>query len=890
MFNLDKAIAHWLKGLSQRSGFRQEDLEELETHIRDYVEAEQLAGVSEKEAFQAGIRRFGDPEFVASEYQKTAWSKARTREGLFSAALAELSMVASYGQVGLRNLFRQRAYASINILGLAVGLACCLLIAMYVRFELSFDRHHEHADRIYRVAREWVDENRTPVLALARISMPIGPAMEKELPEVEKAVRLLQFDAPMAVDDLRFIEWDVFAADSGFFDVFTAPLLQGDARTALTSPNTVVVTEDMSKKYFGSADPMGRTLLIFDNLELTVTGVMASQPAASHFHPDFLVSFRTTEAWTSESDRGEWGQYNNYGTYILLSPSADAGVLQTKLPAFLRSHYRPRNNTEDALLLQPLTSIHLESSLDAEFEANGNRSYVILFVAVGFLILVIACFNFINLATARSAQRGKEVGMRKALGASRGRLIAQFLGESTILTLSALVAAIALMWLAMPEFSRLTGNRITFATLGIWDVAIGALSVVIVVSLLAGAYPAVFLSRFQPVAVLRRSVGGSWRSGIRSLLVVTQFAISIVLIIGMGVVLRQVSYVQNKDLGFEKDHLIVLPVAPEMQTDFERYRRQLASSPAIESVTASRLVPSRALVDHVGVQAEVNGEMRHASLALNPVDHDFLDVYGMELAAGRSFSKEIASDSTEAFIINEAAAELLGWKSADDAVDRRFIFEASGFMRPGSVIGVVRDFHFESLRNKIAPLVLFIMPERYSRVTVRIAPSRLDEAMAFLENRWADYRPDFPFTYSFVDQDFGALYEADRKVGRLFSYFAVIALIIAALGLFGLASFVADRRRKEIGVRKVLGASVSGIVKMLSLDFLRPVGMAFVVACPVAFLIVRWWLDRFAYRVDPDLWLFALAGVAVALVALATVSVQSIRTAVSDPVVSLKYE
>ncbi|MGA7305861.1 MAG: FtsX-like permease family protein, partial [Rhodothermales bacterium] len=637
-------------------------------------------------------------------------------------------------------------------------------------------------------------------------------------------------------------------------------------------------------------DPLGHSVKLFDQFDLIVTGVTSSQPAASHFHPDLLVSFRTTEAWTEESERSEWGQYNNYGTYVLLSKGADAAALQAKLPSFLRAHYEPDNHTVDGLVLQPLTSIHLDSHLDGEFEPNGNRTYVILFIAVAVLVLVIACFNFINLATARASYRGKEVGMRKVMGAERRQLVTQFLGESIVLTSLALVAAVFISWLVMPAFTQLSGQSLSWSQFGLLDALVAVVSVIVVVSLLAGLIPAVYLSRVQPKEVFRQTMGGSWRSKLRSTLVVTQFAVSIVLIVGVGVVLRQLSYLQQKDLGFDKEHLVVLPITAEMQADFEPFRNQLESSPLIEHVTASKLVPSKALVDHVGVSAQVDGEMRHASLALNPVDYDFLATYGMELTAGRSFSMDLASDSTEAFVINEAAVRLLGWSSAEDAIGRPFVLEASSFRRPGVVTGVVKNFNFESLRNEIAPLVLFIMPERWRRVTVRVAASRINEALAFLEQRWKSYRPEFPFTYSFVNEDFGALYQADRKVGTLFGYFSILAVVIASLGLLGLASFVMDRRRKEIGVRKVLGATVASVVRMLSMDFLRLIGLAFLVACPVAYLVARRWLEGFAYRSDIEVWLFAAAGFAVALIALATVSIQSIRSALVDPAVSLKHQ
>lgn len=892
-FSLEKAIAAWRRTLEHNRAFLREDREELETHARDYFERLVAEGYSDEDAWTQVMQRMGDYGAVETEYRKVFWVKLRHKQKMLQTYLWELSMLKNYLKIATRNLIKHRGYTFINVSGLALGMACCLLIVLYVSHELSYDRYHVNSDQVYRVTREFFDENNTSILHLTRLSFPIAPAMEEELPEVERAVRVWSDDGLVSYEGRHFEEDGFAFADPAFFDVFTVPLLQGDPATALVEPNTMLVSQTMATKYFGAADPVGEVLQLYGQADMRVVGVFEDLPDNTHFDFSFLISHTTLDAWFSEERRNHWGSFNGHATYVLLAEGAQAADLQAKLPAFLRSHLEAENNTTDYLELQALTDIHLRSNFSSDDGAQGSITYIYMFSAIALFVLLIACFNFMNLATARSANRTREVGMRKVLGAYRSQLVKQFLGESTLLALVAMVLAIVLAAAVLPAFNSFTGKSLalfssveqTLRLLGV------LLTLALGVGMVAGSYPAFFLSAFRPVAVLKGATGGSWRSRFRTVLVVAQFAISIVLLIGMGVVSQQLDFIQNKRLGLQTEQRIVLPATSAMQRDFGAVRDQLLTHPNIQAVTASRLVPGGRLVDHIGAKAEVNGALNDITLSLNPVDHDFLDVYGMEIAAGRTFSKDLASDSTQAFVLNETAVQLAGWASPEAAIDQNLTLEGnSGFRLPGQVVGVVKDFHFESLHEEIAPQVMFVMPQRYRSVTVKVAAAHLNETLAFLEERWQMYRPNNPFSYVFLDERFGALYAAEQQLGRMFAYFAGLAVFIACLGLFGLASFMTEQRRKEIGVRKVLGASVSSIVALLSKEFIKLVAVAVLVAGPIAYVVMADWLDSFVYQTTMGPGLFLIAGVVALGIALLTVSYQSIRAALADPAQVLHAE
>ncbi len=811
-------------------------------------------------------------------------------------------MFKNYLKIALRNLLRHKGYSLINIAGLAVGIACCLLILLYVQDELAYDRHHEKAGQIYRVVLDGRLAGKDFNFAVA--SAPLAVILPKELPEVLASTRLQNRSGILVrYGEKRFTEDRIFYADSTVFGVFTMPLLLGNAQTALVQPNAIVLTATMAAKYFGDESPIGNTLTL-DNQDYQITGVMQDVPRQSHFHPDFLASMATL----SDSRDQNWLS-NNFYTYVVLPANASAKEFEAKLAAVVKKYADPQvkaavgfgfdefiaSGGRYRYLLQRLTDIHLHSKLDVEIDpaGAGDIKYIYIFSAIAVFILLIACINFMNLATARSANRAKEVGVRKVLGSFRAQLVQQFLSESILISCTALLIAIGLAELLLPTFNHLAGKQLHAGFLASKLALLGLIGFGLLVGIIAGSYPAFFLASFRPVSVLKgklRSGAGSNR--LRSGLVVFQFAISIALIAGTAVVQQQLQYVQSENLGFDKEHVVVIQKAGELKQQGQAFKQELLRSPNVMNASAASDVPGK-WFDNTTVQAEGAPPDRLELFWYLSADEDFVKTLDMKIAAGRNFSKAFSTDSS-AVIINETAGKRLGWT---DAVGKKLVLlgrtpeESLKF----TVIGVLKDFHFESLRQKIRPMGLFLQgglsfsltPEC---VAVRIRPQNLPATLAFLENKWRLFVPHHPFEYSFLDADFDALYRAEQRTGKIFGTFSALAIFIACLGLFGLASFTTEQRTKEIGVRKVLGASVSQVVVLLSKDFTRLVLIALMIAAPVAYLAMNRWLQDFAYRINIGAWTFVLAGGLALVIALLTVSFQSIKAALANPVEALRYE
>ncbi|MFQ5649842.1 MAG: ABC transporter permease [bacterium] len=819
-------------------------------------------------------------------------------------------MFKSYLKIAVRNLLTHKGYSFINIAGLAIGMACCMLILLYVQYELSFDNYHERSTGIYRLSREWFNSDGSSSLHLGHVAPPIAPLLKSEYPDIEQAVRLTGWGNPLInYGDKYFQEERFFFADPEIFQVFTLPFARGDAETALRDPNNVVITVSIADKYFGEADPLNK-VLTFEipgllKTDFKVTGVMQDMPGNSHFHLDFVGSMKALELAFGDDEFQSWGS-NNYATYLLLPQDLPPEEVEAHFPAFLDKHLTARNiqrtgqpptrppSERNKLHLWPLRTIHLHSQLDSEIEANGNIIYVYIFSLTAFFVLLIACINFMNLATARSANRMKEVGLRKVVGADRKRLIVQFLGESVFMALVSLVVAVLLVEAALPRFSEFVGLQFVLDVENNFRVLLALLSIALFVGLTAGSYPAFYLSRFQPVHVLKTAVsGGSSKSVLRKTLVIFQFAISIILIISMGVVYNQLEYCNKKNLGLNKEHIIVLPISQQMRGMFASIKSQLLQHPLIVSVAGSKRVPSGRLLDSSGARlvAGDRTEPLNFRLANVRIDHNFLETYGIELAAGRDFSVRFATDSTEAFILNETAVQKIGWSSAHEAVGQPF--EYGG--RRGKIIGVVKDFHYESLHQPITPIVMVLWPRRFNQISIKIRPQEPDDiqnVLSFLQTRWQQYLPNQPFNASFVDERYADLYQNEHKLGQIFILFSVLAVSVACLGLFGLASFMAEQRHKEIGIRKVLGATVPNVALLLTREFVLLVGLATVVAWFVSFYAMQEWLLRFAYRIDihGQAATFVLASLLALLIAVATVSYQAIRTAMANPVEALRCE
>jgi len=799
-------------------------------------------------------------------------------------------MLKNYLTIALRNLRKQKAYSFINVAGLAIGLACCLLIVRYIQDEQSYDRFHENADRIYRVVAGFEDGPPTN----ANNGFSWGPTIEKDFPEVEYMARLHKMgwgeERVVARGDQRFYEDSFFFADPDIFQIFSFPFVAGDPATALVEPNTVVITESMAQKYLPGEDALGKMISAdpYNDgqfIDFTITGVMEDIPENSHVHFDFLASVAT------EGELAGWG-FDPVFTYMLLAEGADPSDMEARFPDMLASHIPADRLAQFPLTLhlQPLTDIRLHSNLRAELEPTGDIAYVYLFSAIGLLILVIACINFMNLATARSAQRAREVGMRKVLGAARPQLIRQFLGEALLLSGLALVLAMALIQVALPVFNSLSGKAISINYLDNLALLGSLVGLTLLVGVVAGSYPAFFLSAFRPSEVLKGQTrhGRSRAVALRKGLVVFQFAISIFLIASTAVVYQQMQYIRAKNLGFDREQIVVLPLNDEVRASYETMRNTLLQDTGIQAIALSEQVPARA---GSGSRYTIEGIDEPVSAYRLFTDHTFLNTYGMNLVAGRGFSEAVPTDSTDAFIINEAFVREQGWDSPEDALGRSISMRWSNIDRSGQIVGVAKDFHLFSLRDELEGTVVSIMPDKYlSFVSVRLAPGRPSAALDRLASVWATVAPSYPFDYYFLDQDFDRLHRADAQLGQVFFVFAFLAILVACLGLFGLAAFTAEQRTKEIGVRKVLGATIPNIAVLLSKDFALLVGLAFVLAAPLAYFAMSGWLNDFVYRIDLGVGTFVLAGVLALGIALLTVSYQAIRAALADPVKSLRYE
>ncbi|MFD0765071.1 ABC transporter permease [Mucilaginibacter lutimaris] len=794
-------------------------------------------------------------------------------------------MLKNHFKIALRNLWRHRVFSFINITGLSVGITACFFISMYVVFELSYDKFHTKADRIYRV----VTDIKTPseTIHTDATSWAFAPNLKLDFPEIESFVRVSGDSYLVKKGNVKFQEEKTLLADSAFFKVFDFKLIKGDPNTALTAPASVVFTETAAKKYFGNADPVGQTVLLTgNNTPATVTGLMKDLPENSQIKADMLVSMSTL---TQKFRKGIDEQWGNYGanTYLLLKKGVDAQALQTKFPAFVEK----RNGSESrrsqmfaTLILEPIKDVYLHSTHGGP--AVGSMSNVYVFSIVAVFILLIACINFINLTTARSVERAKEVGIRKVVGAAKGELASQFIGESVVLCLVAFVITVILSVVLLPMFNQLSGKVISPGILSSPVYILILFGTSVVIGLLAGIYPALVLSSFKPIMVLKgRFSTGTQGSLLRKSLVVAQFSISIALIIGTIIVYNQMNFMRNRDLGFSKDQMVVMDTNGDPGKD--AFQQSVKSLPGVKMVSQSSSVPGGG---NSGAYSEIEnkkGDLQVANLDLYFVDFDYLNQFKIKIVAGRPFSRDfISTDTSQAMILNEEAVKLFGYKSPQEAIGRRF----KQWGREGKIVGVMKDFHFRSLQEKIKPLSMRVELGGFNLVSVKVDAKNLPATLAAIEAKWKEVIPNRPFSYYFLDEFFDRQYRAEQRFGKLFLNFAILAIAISCLGLLGLASYSTYQRTREIGIRKVLGASTSGIVNMLSSDFMKLVGISFLIASPVAWYFMHKWLQDFAYRIDIQWWVFAVSGVLAMVVALVTISFQAIKAALTNPVKSLRSE
>ena len=810
-------------------------------------------------------------------------------------------MISNYIKVAFRNLIRFKAYSAINITGLAIGMACCILILLYVYDEMSYDRFNENSDRIYRIAVDGsLGDNSFKV---AVTSPPLRNALLQDYPEVEAVTRIRSFGFPvLRYEDKVFSEEKFYWVDSTFFDVFTVDFLKGDPKTALTQPQSVVLTEEMAKKYFGNEDPMGKILDMDNRRDYKVTGVVKEFPENSHFHFDFLGSmssygFVEQQGWLN----------NSFYTYLLLRKGFPAEQFAAKMPALVQKHVYPviekflnvpmaeliKRGAKYELTLQPLTDIHLHSNLGAELEPNGDISYVYIFSLIALGILLIACINFTNLATARSTNRLKEIGVRKTLGSSRQQLIKQFLTESILMTFIAVIISLIIIEIALPYFGDLVGKQLSISYLeNVFSIPL-LLLFILFVGTIAGAYPALYLSSFNPVKVLKKETGNSGRNPwLRNSLVVLQFAVSIFLFIGTIIVYNQLNYISNKKLGFNKEQVLVVKktddIAIKRPHNIESFVNDLKSVPGVIDASNSTQIFGE---NFGSTPYKVYGTNDNHIIDIMFADYYFASVYEIQMMQGRFYSREYGTDTT-AVVINESAAKEFG--IANDPIGKQIVHPHTNddSVDVYTVIGVMKDFNYQSLHQKIQPLIIHLFNSQgFGRnISVKLSANNVKKEISEIGDVWHKYAGNQAFEYVFFDENFAKAYAAEERTGVIVSVFSVLAILIACLGLLGLAAFTTEQRTKEVGIRKILGASVPGIVVLLLKDFVKWVLISNIIAWPIAYFALSKWLEDFAYRINISLWAFIMASAIAMLIAIFTVSYQSIKAAVANPVKSLRYE
>jgi putative ABC transport system permease protein len=811
-------------------------------------------------------------------------------------------MLRNYLKTAIRNLWKSKGFSAINIVGLAIGLSTCLLILIYVVDELSYDRFNSKADRIFRVDGEVKFGDNHSLMASAPSAL--GPTLLREFPEVEKEVRLRNYGGVMVKKGNQNIrEESVIYADSTLFDVFTLPMLAGDPHTALVEPRTVVLTEEAARKYFGVVDVVGRMLTINDDILYKVTGVIRDLPPQSHFH--YALFFSLTESDEAKNTQ-EWLSFN-LNTYIVLREGADKRAVQGKLDGLVRKYVGPllqdvvhislddftKQGNFVRFSLTPLADIHLKSNKEGELGANGNVQYVYIFSAIAVFILLIACVNFMNLSTARSSNRAKEVGIRKVLGSLRGNLMRQFLLESLLISFVAMLLALGLAWLLLPVFNGLSAKHMVIGLFSRGWLAPAMLGLAVVVGLLAGSYPAFFLSAFRPIAVLKGDVAAGFKTGwLRNSLVVFQFCISIFLLVGTMVIYRQLDYIHNRQIGFDRQQVLVVQHAGALGGQAKAFREDMLRQPEVKGATMTAYLPtSDNRNDNVFFLTPELDMKKAISMQDWDVDDQYVPVLGMQLEAGRNFMREMPTDSN-GVVLNESAARMMGGAGGMRGVVGRKLYMVGDVKTKElftfHVVGVVKNFNFNSLRQVVTPLGLFLRPSGGSlALKVQGDPGRL---LARVEEDWRKMAPSQPFSYTFMDEQFDAIYRTERRMGSISLSFSVLAIFIACLGLFGLAAYAAEQRTREIGIRKVLGATVGGIVGLLSRDFLRLVMVSAAIAFPLAWWAMHRWLEDFAYRITIGWEVFALAAVVAMGIALLTVSFQAVKAALANPVKSLRGE
>ena len=866
MFELEKAIKEWKRSLRKNRGYEDGDIEELESHLRDRIDALVESGESTIHAFELALDEIGNSDDVGNELYKT-----RVQKIYWNQTSTITSLLPNYIKIACRNLIYRKGYSAINIIGLSVGIASCLLIALFVQYEWSYDSFHDKADRTYRVLREF----QLPDLEATIATTPaaLASAALENFSAVEKAVRIQQASLTIEYEDKKFVESSFLDVEDGFFEIFSFPLVEGQA--ALNRPNTILITEEAATKYFGDENPIGKTLKVARR-DLEVTGVLENPPSNTHLQFNFIASL-----WEHDLS---WGS-NNYTTYFLLTENTDKEAFTTQLADLILQNTDPeRTQTGNSFIphLQPVKDIYLGRGVSVDIGSEGNVQYLYLFIALAVFIVILACINFMNLATARSLERAREVGVRKTLGGNRLQLALQFLGESLLMAVVASLLALVISKFTLPFLNTISGSSMSLGDLLIPANLIGFSSLTIIIGFLAGIYPAFILSNFQPSKVLKGASVNPKNSMLRKSLVVFQFTISIALLAGTAIIYKQVQFMKSSGLGFSPDNVILIEQAQFLGNQRSTFIGELERIPGIEDISSGFSVPGSFFINSMW-QTDISGTEAY-NMDYSFINFDYIETLDLEIIAGRSFSTEFPADTFNV-ILNESAVSEFGW-THEEAINHKLV---QG-QREYDIIGVVQDFNYRSLHAEIYPLALF-GPRRFPRFFVARVneEANLPQVVEGIRTEWNKLSL-LPMEYSFLADDLKAQYKTEDNLIRVFSVFAGLAIFIGCLGLFGLAAFMVAKRTKEIGIRKILGATSIQVVRLISAELLKLVSIGFFVAIPLAWFLMDQWLKDFAYKTDISWWIFLITGLIAFTIALVTVSSQALRAAHLNPVKSLKNE
>jgi len=839
-------------------------------------------------------------EFVDSVYKELLLTKGQGTARIwfwsqFIRSLPQLAkkyiegnivMIKNYLKIAWRNLNRYKGYSFIHISGLTVGMAAFILIALFVQYELSFDKFHENEDRIFRVVQQNVEPVNMETVQFASTQYPLASLLISEYPEVISATKFRRWeDTFLNYNDNSMYENGI-AADDRFFEVFTFPFINGDKNTALLESFSLVLSQKTARKLFNDEDPIGKYVALTDRrgreYDTRITGVIKDIPPTSHFQFDFILSISTFEAI---GERYNSWTHRNYYTYLKVQEGCLYKELEKKLTLITQIHEQESRLQDVIYSLQPLKSIHLKSHLKSEVSQNNDIRRIYLMISIGFIILCLACINYINLSTAQATKRSKEIFIRKVTGARRNQLISQFLGESFCFTAISLLAALIIVILFLPFLSSSVDRNIDMSNIQIHNFFLILIGIVLFVGIASGSYPALFLSKARLASVSKDSAKMNPKGvNIRNILVILQFCISIILIFSILLINKQLQYIKNSELGFNKEHIVVVPFKnPVESSGIQKIKNDLRQYPGITNVTFSSYLPTNySNWTIVSLEGE-DGEDKELKIHYTDVDYDFLDVFDIELVAGRNFSKEYTSDVERAIILNETAVKTMGWR---EPIGKSFRW----WQREGMVIGVIKDIHFMSFRQKIEPMALIMELEKKKYLSIKIESPNIQSVMNYIKSSYKKFNVGYPFEYFFLDDKYNLMYKSEEKLENLITYFSILAIYIASLGLVGLMFFSVDRKRKEIGIRKVLGASVSGIVAMLSKDFIKLVSIASIIAWPIAYYIMDKWLQDFVYKTEMGVSEFVLSSLVALFIAIISVGYQSIKAATANPVDSLRYE